>query len=51
MVENQFNLHWMFECPEAVLTCSLLKSGEEAFLVFGGHDKTLYLMDLELLDL
>jgi len=38
----------MFECPEAVLTCSLLKSGDETFLVFGGHDKTLYLMDLEL---
>lgn len=40
----------MFECPDAVLTCSVLKCKEKNkkdknFLVFGGHDKTLYLMD------
>ncbi len=36
----------MFECPEAVLTCSVLKCQKGIhFLVFGGHDKTLYLMD------
>jgi WD40 repeat protein len=35
----------MFECPDAVLTCSVLKCNDNNFLVFGGHDKTLYLMD------
>ncbi|MFW9818584.1 MAG: hypothetical protein ACFFE5_03155 [Candidatus Thorarchaeota archaeon] len=35
----------MFECPDAVLTCSVLKCKTNNFLVFGGHDKTLYLMD------
>ncbi|MHA1497073.1 MAG: FG-GAP repeat domain-containing protein [Promethearchaeota archaeon] len=38
----------MFEAPEAVLTCSILKCGEKRFYVFGGHDKTLYLMDDEM---
>ncbi|MFX0154536.1 MAG: hypothetical protein ACFE9Q_08420 [Candidatus Hodarchaeota archaeon] len=37
----------MFECPDAVLTCSILKCKDKNFLVFGGHDKTLYLMDEE----
>ena len=35
----------MFECPDAILTCSVLKCYEKNFLVFGGHDKTLYLMN------
>jgi WD40 repeat protein len=35
----------MFECPDAVLTCSILKCHDKNFLVFGGHDKTLYLMN------
>jgi WD40 repeat protein len=38
----------MFECPDAVLTCSTLKCGEKTYIVFGGHDKTLYLMDEDL---
>ncbi|MFX1387946.1 MAG: hypothetical protein ACFE9M_12080 [Promethearchaeota archaeon] len=38
----------MFECPDAVLTCSVLKCNDKNFLVFGGHDKTLYLMDEKL---
>ncbi|MHA2119989.1 MAG: WD40 repeat domain-containing protein, partial [Promethearchaeota archaeon] len=38
----------IFECPEAVLTCSILKCKEKNFLIFGGHDKTLYLMDEKL---
>jgi len=42
----------MFECPDAVLTCSTLKCGDKSYIVFGGHDKTLYLMDenLNILD-
>jgi hypothetical protein len=35
----------VFECPEAVLTCSILTCKDQNFLIFGGHDKILYLMD------
>jgi len=45
MLRKRYQLNWMFECPDAVLTCSILKCADENFLVFGGHDKTLYLMD------
>ncbi len=50
--KESFNLNWMFECPDAVLTCSTLKCGDKSYIVFGGHDKTLYLMDegLNILD-
>ncbi|MFX0026138.1 MAG: WD40 repeat domain-containing protein [Candidatus Hermodarchaeota archaeon] len=47
-LKKKFNLNWMFEAPEAVLTCSTLKCGDKCYLVFGGHDKTLYLMNEEL---
>ncbi len=47
MLRKRYQLNWMFECPDAVLTCSILKCKDENFLVFGGHDKTLYLMDEE----
>ena len=47
-VKKQFNLDWMFECPDAVLTCSILECGDDSYLIFGGHDKTLYLMNEEL---
>jgi WD40 repeat protein len=47
-LKKRFNLNWMFECPDAVLTCSTLKCGEKSYIVFGGHDKTLYLMNEEL---
>ncbi|MFX1241865.1 MAG: hypothetical protein ACFFA7_11515 [Promethearchaeota archaeon] len=45
MLRKRYQLNWMFECPDAVLTCSVLKCKNNNFLVFGGHDKTLYLMD------
>ena len=48
-LKKRFNLNWMFECPDAVLTCSTLKCGEKSYIVFGGHDKTLYLMNEELI--
>jgi hypothetical protein len=47
-IRKRFNLNWIFEAPEAVLTCSILKCGNNSFLVFGGHDKTLYLMDQDM---
>ncbi|MGB5911395.1 MAG: WD40 repeat domain-containing protein [Promethearchaeia archaeon] len=47
-LKKKFNLNWIFEAPEAVLTCSTLKCGDTCYLVFGGHDKTLYLMNEEL---
>lgn len=45
MIRKRFQLIHMFECPDAVLTCSILRCQDKSFLVFGGHDKTLYLMD------
>jgi hypothetical protein len=45
MLRKRYQLNWMFECPDAVLTCSILRCDDKNFLVFGGHDKTLYLMD------
>ena len=47
-LKKHFNMNWMFECPDAVLTCSTLKCGKNTYIVFGGHDKTLYLMDKDL---
>jgi len=47
-LKKHFNMNWMFECPDAVLTCSTLKCGAKSYIVFGGHDKTLYLMDEDL---
>ncbi|TFG21533.1 MAG: hypothetical protein EU529_13295 [Promethearchaeota archaeon] len=48
MLKKLYHQNWIFECPDAVMTCSILKCNEEAFLIFGGHDKTLYLMDNDL---
>ena len=45
---EKFDLNWMFECPDAILTCSVLRCEDQSYFVFGGHDKTLYLMDQEL---
>lgn len=45
MLRKRYQLNWMFECPDAVLTCSILKCKDNNFIVFGGHDKTLYLID------
>ncbi len=47
-LKKRFNLKWMFEAPDAVLTYSSLKCDDKRFFVFGGHDKTLYLMDDEM---
>ena len=47
-LKKNFNLNWMFECPDAVLTCSTMKCGDKSYIVFGGHDKTLYIMDEDL---
>lgn len=45
MIRKRYQLNWTFECPDAVLTCSVLKCRDKNFLAFGGHDKRLYLMD------
>ncbi len=49
MLRKYFHQYWLFECPDAIMTTQILKAGGEKFLVFGGHDKTLYLMDDELM--
>ncbi len=48
MIRKRYQLNWTFECPDAVLTCSVMKCKDKNFLAFGGHDKTLYLMDEEM---
>lgn len=45
MIRKRFHLHWIYECPDAVLTCSVMKCKNKSYLIFGGHDKILYLMD------
>jgi len=45
MIRKRYQLNWTFECPDAVLTCSIMKCKDKNFLAFGGHDKRLYLMD------
>ncbi len=48
MLRKRYQLNWMFECPDAVLTCSILKCPDRNYILFGGHDKTMYLMDEEI---
>jgi hypothetical protein len=48
MIIKRYHQHWVFESPEAVLTCSILNCNDKKYLIFGGHDKNLYLMDLDL---
>jgi len=52
MIKKRYHQHWVFQSPEAILTCSILKCADNSYLTFGGHDKTLYLMsqDLMILD-
>ena len=44
-IRKRFHQVWKHDCPGAILTCSILKCNDENFIVFGGHDKKLYLMD------
>ncbi|MBN1802400.1 MAG: hypothetical protein JW891_12890 [Candidatus Lokiarchaeota archaeon] len=46
-IKKRFHQEWIFECPEAVLTCCAVKCEEDIYLCFGGHDKYFYLMDLD----
>ncbi len=47
-LQKRYQLKWVFEAPDAIMACSVMKCREEMRLIFGGHDKCLYLMDLEL---
>ncbi len=49
MIKKRYHQHWVFQSPEAILTCSVLHCGNDSYLTFGGHDKTLYLMNKELM--
>ena len=49
MIRKRFHQHWVFQSPEAILTCSILKCSDNSYLTFGGHDKTLYMMNRELM--
>lgn len=45
MIKKSYEFQWQFEAPEAILACSILNCNEKSYLVFGGHDRNLYLMD------
>ncbi|MEJ2249942.1 MAG: hypothetical protein P8Y70_09365 [Candidatus Lokiarchaeota archaeon] len=45
MLTKYFHVNWVYDAPEAILTCNELKCKNQSFIVFGGHDKVLYLMD------
>jgi len=45
MIKKSYEFKWQFEAPEAILACSILNCNEKSYLVFGGHDKNLYLMN------
>ncbi|MBD3254163.1 MAG: hypothetical protein GF383_03680 [Candidatus Lokiarchaeota archaeon] len=49
MIRKRFHQHWVFQAPEAILTCNILNCNKNQYLVFGGHDKSLYLMDFDLM--
>ncbi len=44
-IRKRFHQEWILKCPEVILTCSILKCRDDTLIVFGGHDKKLYLMD------
>ncbi len=48
MLMKRFHQNWQYESPTALMTCSTLKCGDKSYIVFGGHDKKLYLMDNDL---
>ena len=49
-LKKRYQLKWVFEAPDAINACAILKctNPKKDYIVFGGHDKNLYLMDLEL---
>ena len=47
MLVKRYHLNWLFEAPDALLTCSVMKCDGKRYFAFGGHDKTLYIMSTE----
>ncbi|MHA1688371.1 MAG: hypothetical protein ACTSUN_03375 [Promethearchaeota archaeon] len=47
---KRYQLKWVFQSPDAIMACSILKCSnpQKSYILFGGHDKTLYMMDLDL---
>ncbi|MHA1805517.1 MAG: hypothetical protein ACTSU4_13450 [Promethearchaeota archaeon] len=47
---KRYQLKWVFEAPDVIRACSVLKCPipPGSYILFGGHDKTLYMMDLKL---
>lgn len=45
MIKKTYEFKWVFEAPEAILACSIIKCKNKSFLTFGGHDRNLYLMN------
>ena len=47
MLVKRYHLNWLFEAPDALLTCSVMLCDGVRYFAFGGHDKTLYIMSTE----
>jgi hypothetical protein len=47
MLTKHFETNWIFNASEAILTCNKLKCNNVSYLIYGGHDRVLSLMDNE----
>ncbi len=45
LVSKNYDFNWDFNTTGAILTCCTLKTKEKVYLIYGGHDKKLFLLD------
>ncbi|TXT61512.1 MAG: hypothetical protein BAJALOKI1v1_1130002 [Promethearchaeota archaeon] len=45
LVAKTYDFNWDLETTGAILTCNTLKTDEKIYLIYGGHDKKLFLLD------
>ena len=44
-LSKKYSFNWDFNSQEPILTCSVVRRREQIFLVYGGHNRRLYLLD------
>ncbi|MBD3213975.1 MAG: hypothetical protein GF311_15300 [Candidatus Lokiarchaeota archaeon] len=45
MIKKSYELKWTYNAPEAILACAIINCHDKTYLVFGGHDRHLYIMN------
>ncbi|TXT63115.1 MAG: hypothetical protein BAJALOKI3v1_430011 [Promethearchaeota archaeon] len=45
MIKKSYELKWTYDAPEAILACDIITCHDKIYLVFGGHDRHLYIMN------